>query len=51
MKRMSSYVALSALVAISAACGRGESGELVGVPDRPRWSQEEPYGTVFYSSR
>jgi formylglycine-generating enzyme len=47
MKRISFLVALTAMTAALASCGGGFNGELVGVPDRPKWSQQEPYGTVF----
>ena len=47
MNKIQSYVAMLALGAVVSACGSGNNGELVGVPDRPRWSQQEPYGTVF----
>lgn len=47
MKRMSSYAGLFGMIALMASCGTGNNGELLGVPDRPKWSQEEPYGNVF----
>ncbi|MFM7586531.1 MAG: SUMF1/EgtB/PvdO family nonheme iron enzyme, partial [Bacteroidota bacterium] len=37
------FIAISLLT----ACGSGNSGELTGSFDRPKWSQAVPYGTVL----
>ncbi len=50
MKRITSYAAIAIMALAATSCGRGDNGELTGVPDRPKWSQSEPYGTVFISS-
>ncbi len=43
--------ALLALLALAAfACGRQESGQLVGVLDRPKWRGINPYGMVYIPS-
>lgn len=38
------------LAAFFAACGRKESGQLVGVLDRPKWKGINPYGMVYVPS-
>lgn len=37
-------------VALVASCGRKESGQLVGVLDRPSWKGINPYGMVYVPS-
>jgi len=44
---MKNVLIFSILLAVSLACGRGESGELEGVQDRPSWYESDPYGMVF----
>jgi len=39
-----------ALILVLTSCGRQESGELVGVKDRPSWSGINPYGMVYVPS-
>ena len=36
--------------ALFASCGRKESGQLVGVLDRPKWKGLNPYGMVYVPS-
>ncbi len=38
------------LAALVASCGRKESGQLVGVLDRPNWKGINPYGMVYVPS-
>jgi sulfatase modifying factor 1 len=41
---------LSFLAVVAASCGRKESGQLVGVLDRPKWKGINPYGMVYVPS-
>ncbi len=50
MTKITSYIAIFGATVLLAACGRGNNGDLVGAPDRPTWTQSEPYGTVFINS-
>jgi len=43
-------LALVALVFVTVACGKQESGELTGVLDRPVWKGINPYGMVYVPS-
>jgi len=47
MNKITSYVAIFGAMLLMASCGRMNNGDLVGAPDRPRWTQAEPFGTVF----
>ena len=38
------------LAALAASCGRKESGQLLGVTDRPSWKGINPYGMVYVPS-
>ena len=38
------------LSAMAASCGKKESGQLVGVLDRPKWKGINPYGMVYIPS-
>lgn len=49
-KLQKSLLLLLFLAAVAASCGRKESGELVGVFDRPKWKGVNPYGMVYVSS-
>ncbi len=51
MKKLQNLFYLLALVAGTlASCGRSESGQLVGVLDRPKWKGINPYGMVYIPS-
>ncbi len=41
---------LTFFAAVVASCGRKESGQLVGVMDRPNWKGINPYGMVYVPS-
>ena len=41
---------LTFFAAVVASCGRKESGQLVGVLDRPNWKGINPYGMVYVPS-
>lgn len=43
-------ITLAILVVFAASCGRKESGQLVGVIDRPAWKGINPYGMVYVPS-
>lgn len=43
-------LSLALLVVLVASCGKKESGELVGVLDRPAWKGINPYGMVYIPS-
>ncbi len=43
-------LALVALVFVALSCGKQESGELIGVLDRPVWKGINPYGMVYVPS-
>jgi gliding motility-associated lipoprotein GldK len=49
MKRKALF-SLSLIVLILSSCGRDESGELIGVLDRPSWNGINPYGMVYVPS-
>ncbi len=38
------------MVILLSSCGRDESGQLLGVPDRPTWNGINPYGMVYVPS-
>ncbi len=44
------YYPLFLLAVLAASCGRKESGQLVGVLDRPKWQGINPYGMVYVPS-
>lgn len=44
---MRKLLVLSALAAILWGCGNSSNGELVGVQDRPKFYQPDPYGMVY----
>ena len=51
MKKLQNSVLLLLFIAvIAASCGRRESGQLVGVLDRPSWKGINPYGMVYIPS-
>ncbi len=51
MKRLSkSLFYLMLLVIVLASCGKKESGQLIGVLDRPKWKGINPYGMVYIPS-
>ena len=51
MKKLQTFpLLLIILAAFFAACGRKESGQLVGVLDRPKWKGINPYGMVYVPS-
>ena len=41
---------LALLAGVFASCGRKESGQLVGVLDRPKWKGINPFGMVYIPS-
>ncbi|HND87702.1 MAG TPA: hypothetical protein PK971_05200, partial [Saprospiraceae bacterium] len=48
MKKLQNLLLLlSFLAVVAASCGRQESGQLVGVLDRPKWKGINPYGMVY----
>lgn len=49
-KVASSLASLFAILILLSSCGVEESGELVGVQDRPKWSGISPYGMVYVPS-
>jgi len=49
MKRLVPF-ALIAVVLIISACGRKESGQLIGAQNRPNWKGINPYGMVYVPS-
>ena len=51
MKKLQNlFLLLSFLAVVAASCGRQESGQLVGVLDRPNWKGINPYGMVYVPS-
>lgn len=51
MKKLQNSLLLLALLAsVAVSCGRKESGQLVGVLDRPKWKGINPYGMVYVPS-
>jgi len=51
MKKGTQYfLSLAFLALIFSSCGREETGQLVGVADRPNWSGLNPYGMVYVPS-
>lgn len=51
MKRIIfSSVSIITFMVIISSCGRKESGQLVGVLDRPKWNTINPYGMVYIPS-
>jgi len=44
------YASFIMLLLILSSCGREESGQLVGVNDRPKWGGINPYGMVYVPS-
>ena len=51
MKKLQQSLLLLLFVAAAvASCGRKESGQLVGVISRPKWSGVNPYGMVYVPS-
>ena len=49
-KLQNSLLLLSFIAVVAASCGRTESGQLVGVLDRPGWKGINPYGMVYVPS-
>ncbi len=49
MKKLQIFFSLTLIIA-AASCGRQESGQLVGVLDRPKWKGVNPYGMVYIPS-
>ena len=49
-KLQNSLLLLLFLAAMAASCGRKESGQLLGVTDRPSWKGINPYGMVYVPS-
>ncbi len=49
-KLQKSLLLLLFLAAFAASCGRKETGELVGVFNRPKWKGINPYGMVYVPS-
>ncbi|MCG9911682.1 MAG: SUMF1/EgtB/PvdO family nonheme iron enzyme [Flavobacteriales bacterium] len=38
---------LGAVATVFVSCNNGNMGQLTGVPNRPKWYQADPYGTVY----
>jgi len=38
------------MVLLLSSCGRDDSGQLLGVPDRPTWNGINPFGMVYVPS-
>lgn len=49
MKRLVPFALIAAVLIIS-ACGRKESGQLIGAQNRPNWKGINPYGMVYVPS-
>jgi formylglycine-generating enzyme len=49
-KLQTSLLLLLFLAVVAASCGRKESGQLVGVLDRPSWKGINPFGMVYIPS-
>ena len=47
MKNLRKILFFSVIILFIASCKSTTEGELVGVPNRPRWFEPEPYGMVF----
>lgn len=45
--KMQKLAILGSVVALFASCNNGNMGQLTGVPNRPKWYQPDPYGTVY----
>ncbi len=50
MEKVKFLLLAGTLAVLVAACGRKESGELIGVEDRPSWKGINPYGMVYIPS-
>ena len=49
-KLLKNLLALSVLATILTACGSQQTGQLIGVLDRPAWKGINPYGMVYIPS-
>jgi sulfatase modifying factor 1 len=49
-KVFNQLIAVAFLAIILASCGKKESGQLIGVLDRPSWNGINPYGMVYVPS-
>jgi formylglycine-generating enzyme len=49
-KNIFSILTVLAFAAVLSSCGKTESGQLVGVPNRPKWTAPNPYGMVYIPS-
>lgn len=49
-KLQKSLLLLLLLAVVAASCGRKETGELIGVQNRPKWKGISPYGMVYVPS-
>jgi gliding motility-associated lipoprotein GldK len=50
MKKILKLAILPLFAALIASCGQRESGQLIGVQDRPSWKPINPYGMVYIPS-
>lgn len=50
MKIIFRPLAILAIMALAAACGTKQNGQLIGVLDRPSWKGINPYGMVYVPS-
>jgi formylglycine-generating enzyme len=50
VKRKFSFLSFFALILVLTSCGSTESGQLVGVANRPKWTNPNPYGMVYVPS-
>ena len=48
--KKSGFLFIGLLLMILSSCGSTESGELIGVMDRPGWNGINPYGMIYVSS-
>lgn len=49
-KTLFSALSFFALILLLASCGSTESGQLVGVANRPKWTSPNPFGMVYVQS-
>ncbi len=49
-KLFKSIIAIALFGVVAVSCGKKESGQLIGVLDRPKWKGINPYGMVYVPS-
>jgi formylglycine-generating enzyme len=50
IKRKFAFLSFFALILVLNSCGSTESGQLIGVQNRPKWTSPNPYGMVYIPS-